>query len=311
MIARVLVIALATAASVFALPGGGVSSTPTPTPTPTSSVYQAVTVSTVTVTYTQWFTLDCTPTPTPKKAPFVAPIANVTSIVRTDPGYVDSLQWSPSQGTGLCHGSYAIPSALLNGVIAANSNDDGSLSRINMTYSNNMACQWKFHGPAGYVAVLEFAYIDTECGWDFVLLYDGSPSKSNLVGQLCGNRNITFGYSDLFVSSTNVFAVQFMSDSAVTRRGFLAVFNFVRTFNTTQFLSRELHAAVYDSARDIMIVTAGHTLKTYSELLNDVLIYNFSTFDVEYACVLIKFMQHLPCGQRINLHWEFLRQQKG
>ncbi|KAI9349204.1 hypothetical protein BDR26DRAFT_930849 [Obelidium mucronatum] len=233
--------------------------------------------------------------------------------LQTDANSIKNLQWAPPQGTGHCRGSYTIPSAQLNGVIAANSNDDGSLSRLNMTYQNNMACQWVFRGPPGYVSVVDFAFIDTECGWDFVFVFDGTVTATNLVGQFCGNRSAVFGYSDVFVSSLNNFVIQFKSDGAVTRRGFLAVFNFVPAnevckensdcngggscvkgtcdcdefhsgpfcqqsrFNRTRFVPRELHSAVYDSTRDLMIITAGHTLNSYSEMLNDILIYNFTS----------------------------------
>ncbi|ORY43993.1 hypothetical protein BCR33DRAFT_738178 [Rhizoclosmatium globosum] len=189
-------------------------------------------------------------------------------------------------------------------------NDDGS---SNQTYLNNMACQWNLNGPRGYVGVLEFAYFDTECGWDFVFIYDGSTTQSPYTAKLCGNRTAAFGYNDLFVSSSNNFIVQFASDQAVVRKGFLAVFNFVPAnslcqsdrdcngagsclrgqcscdsthsgafcqlsiANYTQFFSRELHSAVYDPTRDIMLVTSGHTLQQFSQLLNDVLIYNFTS----------------------------------
>ncbi|KAJ3283342.1 hypothetical protein HDU79_009161 [Rhizoclosmatium sp. JEL0117] len=327
MIARVLAIALATAASfVAAIPGGGPATSSSSATTQVSTTVQPI--PTVTVTVTQLFPMDCNtwvpppqpqptwaPAPSPawKRAPYEAPeapLSTQSSIPSTDPSYLSSLQWTPPQKSGYCQGNYMIPSVLLTGVIAVNANDDGS---SNQTYLNNMACQWNLNGPRGYVGVLEFAYFDTECGWDFVFIYDGSTTQSPYTAKLCGNRTAAFGYNDLFVSSSNKFIVQFASDQAVVRKGFLAVFNFVPAnilcqsdrdcngagsclrgqcscdsthsgafcqlsiANYTQFFSRELHSAVYDPTRDIMLVTSGHTLQQFSQLLNDVLIYNFTS----------------------------------
>ncbi|KAJ3063111.1 hypothetical protein HDU98_001031 [Podochytrium sp. JEL0797] len=145
-----------------------------------------------------------------------------------------------------------------------------------------MACQWSLLGPPNYVAVIEFSFIDTECGWDFVYIFDGDSIQSPQVATLCGNRSVAFGYNDLFASSTNAVILDFQSDQAVTRRGFLAVFNFVLAneqgpSNNTQYIPRELHSASYDPSRDIMIIMGGHTLDTVTGSLNDILIYNFTS----------------------------------
>ncbi|KAI8842635.1 hypothetical protein BJ741DRAFT_704801 [Chytriomyces cf. hyalinus JEL632] len=49
-----------------------------------------------------------------------------------------------------------------------------------------------------------------------------------------------------------------------------------RQSQTRKFSPREFHSAVYDSTRDLMIITAGRSVSTYSNMLNDMLIYNFS-----------------------------------
>ena len=61
--------------------------------------------------------------------------------------------------------------------------------------------------------------------WDYLLIYDGDQ---NLLANLCGNRNPSFGYNDVFLSPSNSLLIYFYSDSDVTSNGIQASYQIIR-----------------------------------------------------------------------------------
>ncbi|KAH9505450.1 Deleted in malignant brain tumors 1 protein [Bulinus truncatus] len=84
-------------------------------------------------------------------------------------------------------------------------------------YSNNADCEWRIEVPEDYIIQLKFTTLLTECFYDYVHLFDGKDSSSNLIGHFCNEPKGLH-----VVSSSNVLYVSFTSDTAVTSRGFYA-----------------------------------------------------------------------------------------
>jgi hypothetical protein len=103
----------------------------------------------------------------------------------------------------------------INGIIL--SQDDSPL------YSSNMQCQWLIGDgskPNSRVK-LEIIEFNTECGWDYLKIYDGYNSQSTPIAKLCGNRDKELGFNDIIVSSSQYLYVSFESDSYAEAPGFL------------------------------------------------------------------------------------------
>uniref|UniRef100_A0A8C5QBG4 Metalloendopeptidase n=1 Tax=Leptobrachium leishanense TaxID=445787 RepID=A0A8C5QBG4_9ANUR len=87
------------------------------------------------------------------------------------------------------------------------------------TYPNNCRCVWLIRVPSGQVR-LKFNVFDLEtstgCSADYFLIYDG-PSKASpvLVGRTCGAALIP-----LMISSSNQVLIEFVTNNAVTGKGF-------------------------------------------------------------------------------------------
>nr|XP_020642165.1 deleted in malignant brain tumors 1 protein-like [Pogona vitticeps] len=94
-------------------------------------------------------------------------------------------------------------------------------------YPNNAYCDWTVVAWMHYRINLTFPSIETECGYDYVEIYDGSLPQ-HLVGRFCNATHLTY------TSLGNVLTVRFHSDSSVTRRGFKAFyFSFYFPFEPT------------------------------------------------------------------------------
>ncbi|KAJ3127207.1 hypothetical protein HK098_006659 [Nowakowskiella sp. JEL0407] len=105
------------------------------------------------------------------------------------------------------------------------------------SYSGNLNCKWRIEGPVGFVVVLTFRIFDTECGWDFVNIWDGPETfQTQELAQLCGTRQPLADKQqivqpDIIISQSNFMSVSFDTDSDVNGKGFIGVFRFVDPLN--------------------------------------------------------------------------------
>lgn len=95
-------------------------------------------------------------------------------------------------------------------------------------------CSWIIEVQAGDKVILSFESFDLEeeavCQYDYVLIRDGSSSKSPLIGKFCGkSRPATI------TSTDNYLWILFNSDSSATSHGFKAIWTseFVKTILPT------------------------------------------------------------------------------
>lgn len=95
-------------------------------------------------------------------------------------------------------------------------------------------CSWIIEVQAGDKVILSFESFDLEeeavCQYDYVLIRDGSSSKSPLIGKFCGkSRPATI------TSTDNYLWILFNSDSSATSHGFKAIWTseFVETILPT------------------------------------------------------------------------------
>ncbi|KAM4852510.1 scavenger receptor cysteine-rich domain-containing protein DMBT1 [Thomomys bottae] len=90
-------------------------------------------------------------------------------------------------------------------------------------YPNNAYCVWEIQVSSGYRINLHFSDLRLElhsiCYYDYVEIYDGSISNSNLLGKICNGSEL------IFTSSSNFMTVRFRSDHSVQSTGFSAWYN--------------------------------------------------------------------------------------
>ncbi|KAI8521339.1 hypothetical protein Bbelb_010930 [Branchiostoma belcheri] len=95
---------------------------------------------------------------------------------------------------------------------------------ISPPYDDNMDCIWTIAAPAGWFIELEFTAFDLEsggssCSYDYVAVYDGPDTSSELIGKYCGS-----GIPAPTHSHGNVITVRFVTDRSVTETGFTLVY---------------------------------------------------------------------------------------
>ncbi|KAI8920911.1 hypothetical protein DFJ77DRAFT_141311 [Powellomyces hirtus] len=181
------------------------------------------------------------------------------------------------------------------------------------TYVSNQKCTWQISAPAGSIVKLRFDSFHTECGWDWVNIFDGTSIGSPQIAALCGVRN-TSDANEFITSTGPAMTITFTSDNAVNAPGFKAYFKVQSTsdwcnnstdcngfrcvttngvskcqcdlyhrgafcqFETTgysPFSPRELHSTAYDPVSDSMYLTFGMN-NGNTPVLNDVHVYNFA-----------------------------------
>lgn len=62
----------------------------------------------------------------------------------------------------------------------------------------------------------------TECGYDYIYVYDGPSTESRLLGQICGEKS-----KDNFFTTSYYLTVRFRSDGIVNLNGFRAFYGIV------------------------------------------------------------------------------------
>ncbi|KAI9017400.1 hypothetical protein BC832DRAFT_24124 [Gaertneriomyces semiglobifer] len=124
--------------------------------------------------------------------------------------------------SGVCRGVANIGPEVPEGIIQVSGPDQYQV------YPDNTACGWVIRSPPGTVIKLEFEDFHTECGWDFVEIYDGGDLNTTpLVGRLCGIRGLDHHHDDSFTSSGPSLALAFRSDEMISAPGFRARFKVV------------------------------------------------------------------------------------
>lgn len=82
-------------------------------------------------------------------------------------------------------------------------------------YGTNADCRWLIQPEGAYNISLNFNWLNTESGFDFVELYDGPTTNSPLLGRFSGNTP-----AGEWLSSQGVVLVRFVSDASIQGRGF-------------------------------------------------------------------------------------------
>eukprot|EP00058_Branchiostoma_floridae_P025445 XP_002610935.1 hypothetical protein BRAFLDRAFT_131152 [Branchiostoma floridae] len=95
---------------------------------------------------------------------------------------------------------------------------------ISPPYDDNMDCIWTISAPAGYFIEVEFTAFDVEdggssCSYDYVAVYDGPDTSSELIGKFCGSS-----IPAPIHSHSDIITVRFVTDRSVTESGFTLVY---------------------------------------------------------------------------------------
>ncbi|XP_059509055.1 deleted in malignant brain tumors 1 protein-like [Stegostoma tigrinum] len=120
-------------------------------------------------------------------------------------------------GDGYCYATTSSPTC--GGYLDA---ANGTISSPNYPYNypDNAACVWYIRRNVNQRIVLVFTEIQLEvtssCSYDYIEVYDGPSTHSDLLSKFCQGSHLRF------VSSYNSMTIYFRTDSSVTRRGFTA-----------------------------------------------------------------------------------------
>ena len=58
-----------------------------------------------------------------------------------------------------------------------------NVAATHLNYTQNTHCEWLIDGKSSFIS-LNFQHMDTECGYDYVFVYDGSSLQGILFDQL-------------------------------------------------------------------------------------------------------------------------------
>ena len=88
-------------------------------------------------------------------------------------------------------------------------------------YNNSLSCEWIINSESSTKIQLRFTDFDIEqsnaCDYDFLEIYDGFSSSSDLIGRYCGNE-----IPDVIESQSNQLYLYFQTDDSDSRCGFEA-----------------------------------------------------------------------------------------
>ena len=87
----------------------------------------------------------------------------------------------------------------------------------NQNYRDNANCEWLIEVEDDFKIILEFTEFNTENDYDYVHIYDGDGSSSNLLGQFSGNS-----IPENIISSSNKMFISFTSDEFMSESGWSA-----------------------------------------------------------------------------------------
>ncbi|XP_047207381.1 deleted in malignant brain tumors 1 protein isoform X4 [Girardinichthys multiradiatus] len=121
-----------------------------------------------------------------------------------------------------CESTTHSPSPVSCGGYLYNMNDTFHSPNYPNEYPNNVGCIWYIRPGYKFIR-LEFFDLNTECGYDYVDVYDGYDTSSRRVLRLCRTNHTVYH------STGNYLTVRFSSDASVTRPGFRATYKVVGT----------------------------------------------------------------------------------
>ncbi|XP_076804825.1 multiple epidermal growth factor-like domains protein 8 isoform X1 [Clavelina lepadiformis] len=101
----------------------------------------------------------------------------------------------------------------------------GSISTYGAKYKSDQRCEWLIISPdtKNYPFItLSFTHKDTECTYDYIMVYEGSDYSGKLLGTLSGDGNTTS--LPYFQAKSGSMLIYFMSDNNYERSGFAANF---------------------------------------------------------------------------------------
>ena len=94
-------------------------------------------------------------------------------------------------------------------------------------YGTNLNCEWLLTTRASHVIRLRFKEFDVDekntCGYDYVVIRDGSNSSAPLLGRVCGTA-ATMDRREFF-STGNRMWIQFRTDRSHQKKGFIAEYS--------------------------------------------------------------------------------------
>ncbi len=115
-------------------------------------------------------------------------------------------------------GTTTTPNDPCNGGVTLTANTgsfaDGSGSS---NYADNRDCSWLIQPENGGVVTLNFDNFNTESGYDYVSVYDGTNASATRIGRFSGSS-----LPSAVTSTGNALFVRFTSDGSVTRAGWAA-----------------------------------------------------------------------------------------
>ena len=126
----------------------------------------------------------------------------------TSDNYINNYGWSASYSSNT--NTYCSGTTNLYGAIGNIS--DGSPNNID--YANNSDCYWIISPPGATSIDLNLNYFQTESGYDFLNIYDGNSTSSNLLYSLSGSS-----FPSLIQSTNGEVLLHFTSDNASTDLG--------------------------------------------------------------------------------------------
>ncbi|XP_067683134.1 mannan-binding lectin serine protease 1-like [Haliotis asinina] len=126
-------------------------------------------------------------------------------------------------------------------------------------YPNNTICLYEIKAPPNKRVKLDFDDFSLEkepCEFDYLTVYDGQSSASEVLGSYCGEHAPSY-----IVSSTNVLLLYFHSDDYVNERGFSLNYTFVD--DNAQFKpAKNKSVPPYDEDCSSNITEVGHKLSS-------------------------------------------------
>ena len=104
--------------------------------------------------------------------------------------------------------------------------DEGTIRspRYPDKYPYDLQCHWIIKAPKQHQIVIRFEKFDLEgsskCHSDFLTVTDGERENSSIIGKYCGSSRPA-----TITTSSNLASIRFVSDTSISRGGFLIRWN--------------------------------------------------------------------------------------
>lgn len=176
-------------------------------------------------------------------------------------------------------------------------------------YGSSENDTYTFNPPAGYRCIVEFSAFNTESGWDFLKLYDGTDATGTLIGDYSGT-SVPDSYSSLITGSLTFV---FTSDGSGVRDGWAAAIS-SELLPVVPILSHSPAALAFpltkagesSAAQDVTITNIGG-----GTLLNADIRFSLSGSDTADFSYNTTNLQDLETGQSFTVPVSFIPQSAG